>query len=109
MLIPEISVRFNGMPLTVPLGTTIRNLIAQFADPAATQYLSSNYINSDVTLALKRWLQNTGAPSTAATVKYYQANFLFLPPNTSQSPVYTGVAGDQYDTPLLKGDVISMA
>ncbi|QOL15203.1 hypothetical protein [Dickeya dianthicola] len=109
MLIPEISVRFNGMPLTVPLGTTIRNLIAQFADPATTQYLSSNYINSDITLALKRWLQNTGAPSTAATVKYYQANFLFLPPNTSQPSVYNGVAGDQYDTPLLKGDVISMA
>lgn len=109
MLIPEISVRFNGTPVSVPLGTTIRNLIAQFADPAAAQYLNSNAIYSDIGLVLKRWLQNTGYPSTAATVKYYQANFLFLPPNTSQPPVYAGVAGDQYDTPLLKGDAVSIS
>jgi hypothetical protein len=109
MLIPEISVRFNGTPVSVPLGTTIRDLIAQFADPAAAQYLNSNAIYSDIGLVLKRWLQNTGYPSTAATVKYYQANFLFLPSNTAQPPVYAGVAGDQYDTPLLKGDVITMA
>lgn len=109
MLIPEISVRFNGTPLVIPLGTTIRNLIAQFADPAAAQYLNSNYINSDVSLGLRRWLQNTGAPSAAATVKYYQANFIFLPQNSAQPPVYVGVAGDQYDMPLLKGDVVSMS
>jgi hypothetical protein len=109
MLIPEISVRFNNMPLSVPLGTSIGNLIAQYADPTAAQYMNSNTIYSDLNLKLSRWLQDTGAPSTAASLKYYHTNFMFLPTNTGQSPICAGDAGNQYDMPLLKGDIVSMS
>lgn len=108
MLVPEITVLLNGNPMSVPLGTTVKNLVAEYADPTSAQYRNSNNINSDLNLGMNRRLQNTGAPSAAATTKYYQANFIFLPSNSAQPPVYSGKAGDQYDSPLLKGDSINI-
>lgn len=109
MLVPEVTVLLNGNPTSVPLGTTLKNLVAEYADPTSAQYRNSNTINSDLNLGMNRRLQNTGAPTTAAATKYYQANFVFLPTNSAQSPVYLGKVGDQYDSPLIKGDAISIS
>lgn len=104
-LIPELPIVLNKQAITVPLGSTVRNVIQQVADPAPYQFNGNNTIASSLGVVLQRWTQAADIPVSAQSNGYGPANFQFL--NSSQQVVPTGPLGDSYDVPLVKGDVLS--
>ncbi len=100
-VIPEISFFFDGVTTTVPLGTTLRNILQQIADPAPNQFFNNQ--SSNIFVRMSRWLQGGGPPLAVGSNSYMQAMFDFGHPPAPAGPVL-----DCFDLPLLKGDNVSL-
>lgn len=112
IFIPEITVLVRGAPMSVPVGTTVRNIMQQFVDPALVQF---NGISSELIPKMYRYMQGmvpplfpTADPKTNAP--YGTANVVFMSLGTlgpAMINLLQGPYGDQWDMPLLKGDSIT--
>lgn len=100
-VIPEISFFFDGVTTTVPLGTTLRNVLNRVADPAPDQFFNSQ--SSTMYVKMSRWTQNGGPPTQAGSNNYAQVDISF-----NQPPASIGPLGDCFDVPLVKGDNVRL-
>lgn len=96
--VPELSYMLAGAPATVPLGTTLRNVVERIADPAPAQ-LYGGTSGSNLYVTLSRWTQRPTTPTGLGQNGYVRVNVAFAPP--AGAPL-----GDSFDLPLVKGDVV---
>jgi hypothetical protein len=99
--IPEIDIVFSGAPATVPVGTTLRNVLERIADPAPGQLYQSSY--SNLYVRMSRWTQLAGPPVKLTANPYMHPTVTF-----DTSPPALAPLGDCFDIPLAKGDVVQL-
>lgn len=102
-LVPEIWVWMQGAPMRVCIGTTVRNLAQRFADPIAMQMQGGGGSPTNFQLAVQRWCQSNVPPMNPS-----MPGFNIGPIDLSQAAAAVGPLGDGFDTPLIKGDNISI-
>jgi len=98
--VPEITVLLRNVVTFLPVGTTLRGVIQQIADPAPSQFLDTSGQVSQLGAFLWRWFQATD-PNTAQNTNVYGQNGFSFP-----QAGLVGPYGDQWDLPLLKGDSV---
>jgi hypothetical protein len=101
-LVPEIWVWMMGTPQRVPLGTSVRNLVQRFADPIAYQ-MQAGVPTSNLQFAIQRWAQQN-APPINSTMPTFNIGQIDL----SKGAAAVGPLGDGFDTPLVKGDYLTI-
>jgi hypothetical protein len=109
IFIPEITVLVRGAAMSVPVGTTVRNVMQQFVDPALVQF---NNATSELIPQMYRYMQGMVAPffpsvAPKPNAPYGIANVVFNTLSTLGPAMLQGPYGDQWDLPLLKGDSIT--
>jgi hypothetical protein len=102
-LVPEIWIWMLGTPLRVPVGTTVRNVAQRYADPIAMQMQGGGGSPTNFQLAVQRWLQFNAPPMNPGTPM-----FSIGPIDLSKAASAAGPLGDGFDTPLIKGDSLSI-
>ncbi len=100
-VIPEISFFYDGVTTVVPIGTTLRNVIQQVADPAPSQFFNNQ--TSNMYVRMRRWTQMSGTPLSIGANTYLQALFDF-----GSAPATAGPLLDCFDIPLAKGDAVTL-
>ena len=98
--VPEITVLLRNVVTFLPVGTTLRGVIQQVADPATGQFLDTSGNITQLGAFMWRWFQATDPNVAQNTNVYGQAGFTF-----AQQPM-VGPYGDQWDLPLIKGDSV---
>ena len=101
-LVPEIWIWALGTPQRVPIGTTVRNIAQRFADPIAMQMQLGTNI-SNLQLAVQRWTQINAPPINPNTPSFNIGAI-----DLSKGASAVGPLGDGFDTPLIKGDSLSI-
>ncbi|MEP9358777.1 hypothetical protein [Sphingomonas sp. KR3-1] len=101
-MVPEIWVWMMGAPQRVPLGISVRNLVQRFADPIAYQ-MQAGVPTSNLQLGIQRWAQQN-APPINSTMPTFNIGQIDL----SKGATATGPLGDGFDTPLIKGDYLTI-
>jgi hypothetical protein len=109
IFIPEITVLVRGAAMSVPVGTTVRNVMQQFVDPALGQF---NAGTSELVPQMYRYMQGMVPPFFPSTAPkpnapYGIANVVFNTLSTLGPAMLQGPYGDQWDLPLLKGDSLT--
>ena len=102
-LVPEIWVWLMGTPQRVPIGATVRNLTQRFADPIPLQMQAGGASPTNLQLGIQRWAQVNAPPMNPTT-----PGFNIGPIDLSKASSAVGPLGDGFDTPLIKGDYLSI-
>lgn len=101
-VVPEIWVWMKGTPQRVPIGTSVRNLVQRFLDPIPPQ-MQLGAATSNVQLKVQRWMQ-ANAPPINPVMPGFDIGAIDL----SKAALAVGPLGDGFDTPLIKGDWLSI-
>ncbi|PTR14388.1 hypothetical protein C8R31_10660 [Nitrosospira sp. Nsp2] len=101
-LVPQVRVWVMGTQQLVPIGTTVRNLVQRFADPIPMQ-MQQGSATSNLQLAVQRWGQPNMQPIDRSTPRFNIGAI-----DLSQAASAVGPLGDGFDTPLIKGDYLTI-
>lgn len=102
-LVPEIWIWMLGTPHRVPLGTTVRNFAQRFVDPTPLQMQAGSLAPTNLQLTIQRWAQINAPPMNPNT-----PGFDIGAIDLSKGASAVGPLGDGFDTPLIKGDCLSI-
>lgn len=103
-IVPYVRTWANGVAQTVAVGTTLRNVVQRYADPAPYQLANTGIGATPFSLGFGRWVQNNDPPFPPGS---HDDTYMLGAINFTDADQAIGPCGDGFDLPLLKGDTLT--